>query len=380
MRSRVRYGDVAWSLLAIAMVLTAIGGAFVFSACWEHGDAWSRESAMQLVWWAIALGACGFCLHVPLTVWRSTAIPLLVCALLGQLFMLAMRGTPLVPRINGAHNWLSIGPLRLQPSEFIKLAVLLALARLLTMPGADARRVGWVAAACALVGVPMVLMAKEDLGSALTFAPMTAGVLLLAGTRLRILAGLGATGVAGIAAMIAMLPKEGPGAYMWRRILAWRDPEAFALTEGYQTIRALRSVGSGQITGKGYGLGDQNLLGWLPEQHTDMIFAVIAEETGFVGSFLLVTLIFLALGFAGLAAAARCRDPFARLFVGGFTCLLVGQAAINLAVVLGLMPVAGITLPFISYGGSSLLASYVGIGICLAATAAPKDHLGRTSF
>lgn len=376
---RVRYTDVHWSPLLLALILTGTGLAFVFSATYEPAEGgWSPESARQVLWWSISLVACFTVLHVPATTWRESAVPLYFACLLVQLFLLVAAGTPLVPHIKGQANWIVLGPLRLQPSEFTKLGVLLAVARLLTLPQADARQLPWVLAAGAMGLVPVFLIAKEDLGSALTFLPMLFGVLVLAGASLRLLGGAAVAAIAAITLGVLNLPREGPKAYMWKRIAAWLDPESYALTEGFQSLRALRSIGSGRLTGKGFGVGDQNLLGWLPEKHTDMVFAVVGEETGFVGTVLVVVL-FLAFGWACLFSAVQARAPFARLVIGGFGCLVVGQAAINLAVVLGLMPVTGITLPFFSYGGSSLLGLHLGLGIALACSVAKTRYFARDS-
>jgi rod shape determining protein RodA len=316
-------------------------------------------------------------LHVPAKTWQGLAFAGYGICLLVQLAMMVLAGTPLVPHINGQANWLAIGPLRLQPSEFTKIAVLLAAARLVTLPTANLRHPSWLLGTLALIGLPTVIIAKEDLGTALTFLPLTIGILILGGVALRVLTGLMVGGIGVIALGIAAMPKEGPKAYQWKRIQAWLEPDRFALTEGFQSIRALRSVGSGQFTGKGYGVGDQNLLGWVPEKHTDMIFAVVGEETGFVGS-VGVVLCFLAFGLVGLWAAMSSRDRFGRVVIGGFTALVLGQATINLAVVLGLMPVTGVTLPFFSYGGSSLLGLYLGLGICLSCTTAKTHHFSRS--
>lgn len=374
------YHQIDWSMLLAALVLTGIGIAFIVSATTHFGltDAWGREASMQCVWLVIALGACLACLHVPTSLWREQAWLLWSGALLGQLLMIAAAGSPLVPTRNGAHNWLVVGRFSLQPSEFTKLATLCLLARFLSARGVRPGTLLHVFAALALAGLPALIIAKEDLGSALTFLPMALGVLLVAGMRLRHLALVGLLLGGVVIAGISLLPREGPRAYQWQRIEAWLDPEAHALTTGYQTLRALRSIGSGQWLGKGYGEGDQNRLGWLPEKHTDMIFGVIGEEWGF----LLTSLVLVAIccfGYIGLLAALNCRDPFGRLVITGFTCLVMGQAAINLAVVLGLMPVTGITLPFFSYGGSSLLASYCGIGVCLGATAIRMSQFARST-
>jgi len=164
---------------------------------------------------------------------------------------------------------------------------------------------------------------------------------------------------------VANLPKEGPKAYQYMRIQAWLHPEAHALTEGYQTLRSTRSIGSGRFTGKGWAQGDHNRLGWLPEKDTDMIFAVVGEEWGFLGTATAMVL-FLGFSWSCLYAAALARDPFGRLFGVGFVCLVIGSMAINIAVATGLMPVTGIALPFFSYGGSHLLCTYLGLGILLS--------------
>ena len=145
-------------------------------------------------------------------------------------------------------------------------------------------------------------------------------------------------------------------------------PDEYALTEGYQTARSVSAIGSGQVLGKGWGDGDQNRLGWIPEKHTDLIVAVAGEELGFLGTSLLV-LLGVALSWTCLAAALATRDIAARAYLAAWTGLTAGQAGLNLGVALGLLPVTGVTLPFVSYGGSSLLACHLGLGIAMSAAA-----------
>lgn len=376
MLRRVRYSEVHWGLLLASLLLTGIGLAFVSSATSDPVDGGlGREARLQIAWLGIALTTCLVCLHVPTTTWQRLAVPAFIAALLIQSGMIALAGSPLVPTIKGAHNWIALGPARVQPSEFYKLAALLIGAHLLSRPSTDVRHLTTCGLLIGIICLPALLIAREDLGSAMTFVPMAFGQLFLAGMHLRHLLLFGAGGIGTLALAIWSLPAD---SYQYRRLLAWLDPEQYALTTGFQTLRALRSIGSGQLTGKGYAAGDQNLLGWLPEKHTDMIFAVIAEETGFLGCLVVLGLILL-WGWVGLFTAMRCRSAFARFLVGGFTCLIIGQVTINLLVVLGLMPVTGITLPFFSYGGSSLLGCYIGIGLCLSASLARNRQLGRRS-
>ena len=378
---RVRYSDVNWLPLLAALALAVIGVFFVHSACLDAAadEGWSREALRQLTWFVLGLGGCALAMHVPLRTWRRAALPLVGVALVVQLFMLVMADSSLVPRIKGQCNWIRIGTVNLQPSEFIKLAVLLACARILTLPQADAGRLVWVAMVALAGGIPLLLLAKEDRGGALTFVPMLVGLLVLAGMHLRWIAlaiVLGVPAMAGTLWYVLTRP-DAQESYLVRRIFAFWNPEAYALQEGFQTIRSLRSIGSGQWFGKGYGVGPQNNLNWLPEEHNDMIFAVIAEETGFIGS-AIVVLLFLGLGLALLFASTTCRDRFGRLVIGGFACLIFGQACINLAVVTSLMPVTGVTLPFVSYGGSSLLALFIGLGMCLGMSAARSHQFEAT--
>ena len=374
---RVRLHEFAWSPLILALTLTALGLAFVISATASPGsDRLGFEARRQIVWLIISLSSCLACLHVPPATWKALVPEFYVGMFALLMFMMLMRGTALVPRIGGEHNWLVLGPLRVQPAEFYKIATILTCARLLSDPDCDPRRLSWVFAILVVGGLPAILLSREDLGSSLTFGPMLLGMLFFAGMRLRHLAALIGSGALVIAIGIARLPREG---YQFRRIQAWLDPESFALHEAYQTIRAMRAVGSGRLLGKGYGMGEQNLLGYIPEKHNDMIFAVVGEETGFIGAIIILGL-FVAFSWVLLAAAMRCRDPFGRFVIGGFACLVMGQVMINIMVVLGMMPVTGITLPFFSYGGSSLLATFTLLGICLSATTDRHVSLMRSQY
>ena len=396
MIQRVSYSEVPWGWLALTVLLTAMGVSFVISACYDPGAAYGLgdEARKQLAWWAVSLVACLVAMHVPFALWRSLAIPLFLAGLGLELFMLVAAGTSVVPVIKGQANWLVLGPLRLQPVEFIKLATLLACARLVTHPDFQPARLLHLIAALSLAAIPSLLHARSDLGSSLTFPPMIFGMLLAMGMRLTHFAIIAMTCVVlalGSLTLVtmdapegsstrkvqeALLPRTGPKSYQYKRIMAWLNPDDYALTEGYQTARSVRSIGSGQIIGKGYLDGDQNRLGWLPEKHTDLIFAVVGEEVGFLGSVLVLALL-LAFAWVGLHAAAMCRDPCGRALIVGYVCLIVGQSAINLAVAMGMMPVTGITLPFFSYGGSSLLACHLGLGICLSAALAPRRENTR---
>lgn len=362
-----------WAWLAIVMVLTLIGICFVWSATYDSNASWGLGSLAikQMQWWIIAgLGGI-LAMHVPFASVRLVVVGAWIAGVVMELLMMAAAGSALVPSIKGQANWLVLGAVSIQPAEFIKLTTLLALAWMVSMPEFTAHRFTHVIGAACVALIPAGLIAVgKDLGSALTFLPMTLGVLIAAGMRWRhvIIVGL----LSGVMALLFLraLPHDG---YQYKRLQAWLRPEEYALSEGYQTMRSVRSIGSGQMIGKGWGEGDQNRLGWLPEKHTDLIFAVVGEEAGFLGSSV-VLLLFLGFAWLGLSRASICRDPCGRYFVTGYVCLVMGQASINVAVALGLMPVTGVTLPFFSYGGSSLLACYIGLGLAVSAGAAQRER------
>ncbi|HSJ94977.1 MAG TPA: putative lipid II flippase FtsW [Gaiellaceae bacterium] len=284
---------------------------------------------------------------------RYLAPPLLLVAL-GLCVAVLLVG----PEINGARRWFLLGPASFQPSELSKLALcLFAAAYLARRPaprtlGELARPLGLLTALfCGLI------LLEPDLGTTITLCGMMLAVLLVAGVPLRVFAAttLVAVGVAGIA--IWAEP------YRRARFLSFLDPWSDAQGSGFQIVQAMIGIGSGGITGGGLGEGVQKVL-YLPEAHTDMIFAVVGEELGFLGS-LFVIAAFAAFAILGFRIALRCRDRFGKLLAAGITALVSGQAAVNLAAVLGIAPLTGIPLPFVSYGGSSLVVLLASVGILL---------------
>jgi cell division protein FtsW len=202
-----------------------------------------------------------------------------------------------------------------------------------------------------------LILLEPDLGTTVTLCLMLLAVLLVAGVPLRLLtaASLLAIGVG----LVAIWAEP----YRRARVFSFLDPWSDAQNSGFQIIQAMIGIGSGRFTGVGLGEGPQKAL-YLPEAHTDMIFAVVGEELGLVGSVLVIGA-FAAFGYAGFRIALRCRDPFGKLLAAGLTALVCGQAAINLAAVLGIAPLTGIPLPFVSYGGSSLVVLLAGVGVLL---------------
>jgi cell division protein FtsW len=262
------------------------------------------------------------------------------------------------PAVNGAHRWFFVGPASFQPSELAKLALCLFAAVHLARRPAPRTLGELVRPLGILTGILCGLILLEpDLGTTVSLCVMMLAVLLVAGVPLRLLtsASILAIGVG----LVAIWAEP----YRRARVFSFLDPWSDAQNSGFQIIQAMIGIGSGGFTGVGLGEGPQKTL-YLPEAHTDMIFAVVGEELGLLGSALVIGG-FAAFGFAGFRIALRCRDPFGKLLASGLSALVCGQAAINLAAVLGIAPLTGIPLPFVSYGGSSLVVLLASVGILL---------------
>ena len=284
---------------------------------------------------------------------RHAAGPLLLASFVLLVAVLAI-GTA----VNGARRWIPLGTLTFQPSELAKLALALWIAGLLARRPAPqtlgdlVRPIGLVVgAACALI------LVEPDLGSALAIAIMVAAILLVAGTPVRTLAA--GSGIAGMLVLAAIWFEPYRRARIFSFIDPWHDPQG----AGFQSVQAMIALGSGGIFGVGLGESVQKIY-YLPEASTDMIFAIVGEELGLVGV-LAVIGAFALFAYAGLNIALRCHDPFGKRLAAGLTALVCGQAAVNVSAVMGLAPLTGVPLPFVSYGGSSLVVGLASVGILL---------------
>jgi cell division protein FtsW len=284
---------------------------------------------------------------------RFAVAPLLLASF-ALLVAVLVLGTP----VNGARRWLTLGPATLQPSELAKLALALWLAAYLARRPAPQSLGELLRPIGLVVGAAIALVIVEpDLGTAIAISIMAAAVLVVAGTRLPTLAAAGALGFFLVAAAIWLEP------YRRERLLSfldpWQDPEG----AGFQSVQAMIALGSGGFFGNGLGESVQKVY-YLPEASTDMIFAIVGEELGLLGAFGVIAA-FVVFGYAGFNIALGCRDPFGKLLAAGITALVCGQAAVNVSAVMGLAPLTGIPLPFVSYGGSSLVVGLASVGILL---------------
>lgn len=263
--------------------------------------------------------------------------------------------------VMGARRWLTIGPVNFQPSELAKISVALALANWFHVD-AEKRRDGYgllgLAVPLAITFLPALLILKQpDLGTALIVVAVGGTQILFAKVRWKTLAVLAGVG---IGAAFLVYPHLKP--YQKKRVETFLNPQADALGAGYHATQSMIAVGSGQGLGKGWGQGTQTYLSFLPEQHTDFIFSVWAEEHGFLGCLLLLGLYF-ALVTTAVDIAGSARDRFGNFLAAGVTGMLFWHVVINIGMVVGLLPVVGVTLPLMSYGGSSVIVIFTGVGL-----------------
>jgi cell division protein FtsW len=344
-------------LILVTLGLVAFGLVMVYSATSASAALANGDPAYYLKRQAI-YAILGIALMVAASrldfrILRGLA-PVLVVASLGLLLAVLVIGQS----VNGARRWLTFGPAVFQPSELAKIALAVWAASYLTRRRPPQslpelwRPIGLLTAVfCGL------LLVEPDLGTAIAIVAMLAAMLLVAGTPTRTLgAGLGIASAVGLVA-IWFEP------YRRARLFSFLNPWQDAQGAGFQTVQAMIGLGSGGIFGVGLGQSVQKA-NYLPEAHTDMIFAIIGEELGLVGAAAVIAA-YCAFAYFGLKIALGCKDPFGKRLAAGLTVLICGQAAINLAAVMGLAPLTGIPLPFVSYGGSSLVVALTSVGILL---------------
>ena len=346
-------------LVAVVLALTLIGIAMVYSASGIRALDTLDDPKYYLGWqalWAV-IGVVGMIVAMRFDYhrYRIIAVPLLVVVVVLLVLVLVPE---LGVRSGGATRWLRFGPAGLQPAELAKLAIILYLAAWL-----GARRDQIVQPAVTLPALAVtaliggLVIAEPDLGTAIVLVAIAMTMYFVAGARLRTFGAL-----AGLAAVVvAAVAIEQP--YRLQRVLTFLDPWADPRGDGFQTIQSLYGLALGGVFGEGLGAGKEKF-GFLPAPYTDSIFAVLGDELGLAGT-LLVIVLFFVLAYRGIAIALRARDATGALLAAGITTWLVFQAWVNMAVVASLVPMTGITLPFISYGGSSLCVGLIAVGILL---------------
>jgi cell division protein FtsW len=351
-------------VIAAFSVLAGIGLVMIYSltAPFAAANAMPHQFVRQLVTLVTSIAVLIAALRVPLAVWRKLALPLW-----GVSVLLLLATLVIGIEVKGARRWLGFPGLHFQAAEFTKLATVLAVGALLTATPSRKTRLKPVIRAIALCILPVALLLEQpDYGSSLVLCAAVGVLRFAAGTPIRLLVPPGVLAIVGSAIYIAFNP------YAQSRLIGFLRPWETSTEEGFQVVQSFVAFGRGGFFGVGLGGGRQKLY-YLPEVHTDFILAGIAEELGLVGV-LAVLGAFAAFVWAGVRIARRAREPFAALVAIGMTSLIGLPAAINAGVVMGLLPTTGFTLPFVSYGGNSLLVCSLAVGILLrigACEAAP---------
>lgn len=355
------------NLLGLVMVLSASS----VLAHDTHGASWYYVSR-QALWMLIGTVALVVVVQIDYQRWRRLASPLLGVSLIA-LFAVLMPGIGL--EANGARRWLGVSGITVQPSELVKLALLIWVADLLAR---RARHIRNVRATLRPVIVVLVLTStlvilEPDLGTTIIISAIALSLCFVAGVPLSSMARWAAGGLAVVLTLSVTAP------YRRARVLTFLDPWSDPLDQGWQNIQSLVGLAEGGVAGTGLG-ASRAKWGFLPFAHTDFIFAIIGEELGLVGAFVVVVL-FLLLGVLGIRTALSAPDRFGMLLAAGVTVWFLVQSFVNIGVVIGVLPVAGVPLPFVSFGGSSLVVAMVGAGLLLAvarqavhATGLPSDE------
>jgi cell division protein FtsW len=353
----VKRGLESSVLILVTLGLVAFGLVMVYSATSASAALANGDPAYYLkrqgIYAGLGLALMVVFARVEFRVLRRIA-PALVVASIVLLLGVLVAGQS----VNGAKRWLTFGPAVFQPSELAKLALAIWAAAYLTRrkPPRTLAEL-WRPIGLLTVVFCGLLLAEPDLGTAIALVAMLAAMLLVAGTPARTLGG--GLGIAAALGLMAIWFEP----YRRARLFSFLNPWQDAQGAGFQTVQAMIGLGSGGIFGVGLGQSVQKV-NYLPEAHTDMIFAIIGEELGLVGAAAVIAA-YCAFAYTGLKIALACKDPFGKRLAAGLTALVCGQAAINLAAVMGLAPLTGIPLPFVSYGGSSLVVALASVGILL---------------
>ncbi|MGW7778654.1 FtsW/RodA/SpoVE family cell cycle protein [Staphylococcus xylosus] len=381
---------IDWVLIGI-LVLLAIISVTIINSAMGGGQYSANFSIRQILYYVLGgLIACLIMLVSPKKLMKYTyLLYFLLCAAL--FILIIIPETPITPIINGAKSWYKLGPLSVQPSEFMKIVLMLALAKLVSRHNqftfnksleTDFKLLLKIAG---ISVIPMgLILLQNDLGTMLVLCAIIVGVIVVSGISWKILAPVFIAGIAlGSSIILSIIYKPsliensfGIKTYQMGRINSWLDPYTYSSGDGYHLTESLKAIGSGQLFGKGFNHGEV----YIPENHTDFIFSVIGEEFGFIGSVILI-LVFLAFIFHLVRLATKFELPFSKLFIIGYATLVLFHVLQNIGMTIQLLPITGIPLPFISYGGSSLWSLMCGIGVILSFTYhQPKQYSTTTQL
>ena len=351
-----------WVTLSLVLLISLIGVLTIFSATRQPGVEEAAQASFyikQMVWLAISLLALILFISFDYIWLGRIAVPVYITGLILLLIVLIAGRTGM-----GAQRWISLGPLSFQPSEFFKLMFIIMLATYYSFSRESLGVGGLLRVFFYIVFIPFVLLFKQpDLGTAIVVLLIFISVSLSKGLQRKVIAMIALIGIISLP-FLGNIMWTGLKDYQKNRLIAFIEPEVDPSGIGYHINQSKIAIGSGEFLGKGYLNGTQGPFRFLPEKHTDFIFAVFAEEWGFVGSVALLSL-YLFLILRGLDTARKAKDDFGRLLALGITLMFCIYFFVNIGMTLGIMPVVGIPLPFMSYGGTALLSNYISIGVLI---------------
>ncbi|MCB2013343.1 MAG: rod shape-determining protein RodA [Sphingobium sp.] len=358
--------NLPWRLMMLVTAIALFGITVLYSAASGSMTPWALN---QLVRFIVFAGMALVLSRIPVSLFATYAWPAYGAIVIALILVELIGGVA-----GGSQRWINLGFMQLQPSEFMKPVIVLAVARFYArLPVGEVRRWNAIWPALLMIGLPWALViVQPDLGTATMIAAGGITVMFLAGLPLRLFIGAGLAVAAFIPFAFMFLLHE----YQQKRVLIFLDPESDPLGAGYHISQSKIAIGSGGLFGKGFLNGTQSHLDYLPEGHTDFVFATMAEEWGLVGGALMI-FAFLLLFRWGLRVSTRAKDRFSRLTAAGLTTTIFFYVAINLMMVMGLAPVVGIPLPFMSYGGSSMLTVMLCLGIIMSIAREAKSRGNR---
>ncbi len=362
---RQKLAELNWFIVLVIVAIASLGFAMLYSVAGGSIDPWAKN---QLIRFLIGLAIMIVIAVIDIRVWMFLAYPFYALAL-GMLAVVDIMGE----MGKGSQRWLDLGFMNLQPSELMKIALVMALARYYhCLSDEDTLKLKSLIKPIILIALPVVLVLRQpDLGTTLLIMMGGIALLFAAGVRMWLF----------VASFIALIPAV-IGAwqflkpYQKQRVLTFLDPEKDPLGAGYHIIQSKIALGSGGVYGKGFIQGTQSQLNFLPEKHTDFIFTVIAEELGLMGGLSLLSLYFILLAYA-MIVSVSVKSQFGRLMILGMVITFFLYMFINIAMVMGLVPVVGVPLPLVSYGGSAMLTLLVGFGFILSAAIHKETSIPR---
>ena len=361
-----KLAEIDWRFALLLCAIAGIGAMMLYSIA--NSD-WQPWAAKHLIRFALCFGLMLILALVDLRVWYQLAYPIYAAGFVLLIAVEAIGRTAL-----GAQRWLELGPISIQPSEIMKIGLVLAMARFYHGLSAEDAKLSWkLLVPAGLIGAPVLMVAHQpDLGTALLLAFTGASLMFMAGLSWRILAAGAVGALAAIPPFVLFVLKD----YQRDRVLTFMHPEADPSGAGYHILQSKIALGSGGLLGKGYGLGSQSQLNFLPEKHTDFIFATFAEEFGFVGCFLVLVLYGTLIAMA-LRTSHVAHSHFGRLAAAGVTATFALYILINGAMVMGLAPVVGVPMPLLSYGGTMMVTVMIGFGLVQAVRVHRYEEMPR---